>query len=56
MKTPECIDLDLKQVDALLKRAMASLPADDYEIIKAMAVNRPLLIPVLKKSTSRMPC
>jgi len=37
LKTPECIDLDLKQVDALLKRAKASLPADDYEIIKAMA-------------------
>jgi hypothetical protein len=37
LKPPECIDLDLKQVDALLKRAKTSLPADDYEIIKAMA-------------------
>ena len=37
LKTPERIDLDLKQVDALLKRAKASLPAEDYEIIKAMA-------------------
>ncbi len=37
MKAPERIDLDLKQVDALLRRAKESLPPQDYEIIKAMA-------------------
>lgn len=37
MKTPERIDLDLKQLDALLKRVKAVLPPEDYEIIKAMA-------------------
>jgi transposase len=34
---PERIELDLKQVDALLKRVKEVLPAEDYEIIKAMA-------------------
>ena len=37
LKTPERIDLDLHQVNALLKRAKESLPPEDYEIIKAMA-------------------
>ena len=37
MKTPERIDLDLQQVNALLKRAKESLPPEDYKIIKAMA-------------------
>ena len=31
------IELDLKQVDALLERVKAVLPPEDYEIIKAMA-------------------
>ena len=34
MKTPERIDLDLKELDALLKRAKAVLSSEDYEIIK----------------------
>jgi len=37
MTNPERIDLDLKQVDALLKRTKELLPPEDYEIIKAMA-------------------
>ena len=37
MKTPECIDLDVKQLDALLKRVKELLPPEDYELIKAMA-------------------
>ena len=37
MKKPERIDLDLKQLDALLQRAKALLPPEDYEIIQAMA-------------------
>ena len=37
MKAPERIDLDLEQVDALLKRVEAGTLQDgDYEIIKAM--------------------
>ena len=37
MKTPKRIDLDLEQVDALLKRVETGcLQAGDYEIIKAM--------------------
>ena len=37
MKSPERIDLDLEQVDALLKRVESgSLQPGDYEIIKAM--------------------
>jgi transposase len=34
---PERIELDIKQVDALLKRLKKALPPEDYEIIKAMA-------------------
>ena len=38
MKTPERIDLDLDQMEALLKRVEAgSLEPGDYQIIKAMA-------------------
>jgi len=37
MKKPERIDLDVKQVDALLQRAKELLPPEDYELIKAMA-------------------
>ena len=38
MTAPERIDLDLEQVDALLKRVeTGSLQAGDYEIVKAMA-------------------
>ncbi|WDN87955.1 hypothetical protein BuS5_00923 [Desulfosarcina sp. BuS5] len=37
MKTPERIDLDVKQLDALLKRVKELLPPEDYELIKAMA-------------------
>jgi len=37
MKRPERIELDLKQVDALLERAKKVLSPEDYEIIKAMA-------------------
>ena len=37
MKSPERIDLDVKQVDALLQRTKALLPPEDYELIKAMA-------------------
>jgi hypothetical protein len=36
MKTPKRIDLDLDQVDALLKRAEQALSAEDYQLIKAM--------------------
>jgi len=34
---PERIELDIKQVEDLLKRAKEVLPPEDYEIIKAMA-------------------
>ena len=37
MKRPERIELDLKQLDALLERAKKVLSPEDYEIIKAMA-------------------
>jgi hypothetical protein len=37
VKTPERIELDLKEVEALLERAKAVLPPEDYAIIKAMA-------------------
>jgi len=37
LKIPKRIDLDLQQVDALLKRTKESLPPEDYKIIKAMA-------------------
>jgi hypothetical protein len=37
VKTPQRIDLDVKQVDALLQRAKELLPLEDYELIKAMA-------------------
>ena len=37
MKKPERIELDIKQVEDLLKRAREVLPPEDYEIIKAMA-------------------
>ena len=38
MKAPKRIDLNLDQVDALLKRVEGgSLEESDYEIIKAMA-------------------
>ena len=37
MKAPQRIDLNLEQVDELLKRLKAVLPPEDYEIIKAMA-------------------
>ena len=37
MKKIDRIELDLKEVDALLERAKAVLPPEDYEIIKAMA-------------------
>jgi len=37
MKKFEQIELDLKDVDALLERTKAVLPPEDYEIIKAMA-------------------
>ena len=38
MKAPQRIDLNLDQVDALLKRVESgSLKDSDYEIIKAMA-------------------
>jgi len=44
MKAPKQIDLDLEQVDALLKRAQAgSLQDGDYEIIKAMVETIQLL-------------
>ena len=36
MKTPERIDLDREQAEALLKRAKEVLSAEDYNIIKAM--------------------
>ena len=53
MKSPERIDLDLKQVDNLLKRAKPVLPAEDYEIIKAMADTIYLLSPsVDQKATA----
>jgi len=37
MTKPEQIELDLKDVEALLERTKAVLPPEDYEIIKAMA-------------------
>ena len=37
MKAPQRIDLNLEQVDELLKRLKAVLPPEDSEIIKAMA-------------------
>jgi len=37
MKKPEQIELDLKEMEALLERTKAVLPPEDYEIIKAMA-------------------
>ena len=37
MKIPERIELDVKQVDALLQRAKELLSPEDYELIKAMA-------------------
>lgn len=44
MTSPECIDLDLEQVDALLKRVeTGSLQDGDYAIIKAMAETIQLL-------------
>jgi len=36
MKSPEHIDLNLEEVDALLERAAGLLEKRDYEIIKAM--------------------
>ncbi len=53
MKKAQRIELDLKQVDALLKRAEKVLPPEDYEIIKAMADTIYLLSrSVNKKSAS----
>lgn len=44
MKAPKRIDLDLDQVDALLKRVeTGTLDAGDYEIIKAMVETIQLL-------------
>jgi len=54
MKSPERIDLDVKQVDALLQRTKELLPPDDYELIKAMTANPRLIIPEPKKSMSPM--
>ena len=44
MKTPQRIDLNLEQVDALLKRVEAGYLQDgDYQIIKAMVQTIELL-------------
>ncbi len=37
VKKPERIELDIQQVEALLKRTKEVLPPEDYQIIKAMA-------------------
>ena len=48
LKSPERINLDLKQVDALLKRVETSTLKDgDYDIIKAM-VEKALLLVVFR--------
>ena len=54
MKAPERIDLDLEQVDALLKRVESGTLQDgDYQIIKAMVETIHLLSQsVDKKATS----
>ena len=36
MKTPDRIDLDFEQVEALLQRAKEALSEEDYKIIKSM--------------------
>ena len=43
LKTPERIDLDLDQVDSLLKRAEQALAPEDYRLIKAMVETIQLL-------------
>jgi hypothetical protein len=43
LKTPERIDLDLDQVDSLLKRAEQALAPEDYQLIKAMVETIQLL-------------
>ncbi len=43
MKPPERIDLDLDQIDALLKRAEKVLAPEDYQLIKAMVETIQLL-------------
>ena len=56
MKSPKRIDLNLDQVDTLLKRVESgSLKESDYEIIKAMAETIHLLSQAVDEKATSIP-